>query len=226
MPFAARERIPAPHTYFADDSAGAQSCTVATEGVTIMNVLLRIAAVNVLCAIGAMTAGHAQSVTCQNAQYDPAVLAKYPNLPKSCLDVVMRDGEEYAVVKAKLDRVTSSGSVVIRPKMPDGSYAERRTVKTPSNLKVLIDGKPARVQDLAEDQELTAYVKVSEPVMALAPADESTPLALTPLEEVEPEQERMAATLPSTSSALPLLGLMGGAFLLLGGLLSAIRFRR
>lgn len=35
----------------------------------------------------------------------------------------------------------------------------------------------------------------------------------------------MAAALPATSSILPLLGVLGGACLLLGGLLSASRYR-
>lgn len=186
-----------------------------------MKMLLRLSAVSVLCTLGAISA-HAQTVTCQNAQYDPEVVARYPNVAERCLDIVTRDGEQYAVVKGRLERVNTNGSIVVRMKQPDGSYSDRRTIKTDGNLKVLINGKPSRIQDLALDQELTAYVKVGAPVMALAPADESTPLTPTPLGY--PEQ-RMAAALPSTASPLPLLGLVGGALLLFGGLLSAIRYR-
>ena len=35
-----------------------------------------------------------------------------------------------------------------------------------------IDGKPVSVRNLAVGQELTAYVKVSDPVIALEPAVE------------------------------------------------------
>jgi len=190
-----------------------------------MNTFLRISAAIAVCTTGAMTASHAQSVTCQNAQYDPAVLAKYPNLPKSCLEIVKRDGEDYAVVKARLDRVTAGGSAQVRVKQPDGSYAQRQTLKNPPNLRVLVNGKPAQLRDLAPDQELTAYVKVAGPAMALAPAEETTPLTLTPLEDEQPV-ERTAAALPSTASALPLLGAIGGVFLLLGAMLSTMRYRR
>jgi hypothetical protein len=191
-----------------------------------MNMFLRISAITALCAIGPITASHAQSVTCQNAQYDPAVLAKYPNLPKSCLEIVKRDGEDYAVVKAKLDRVNAAGSAQVRVRQPDGSYGERRTLKAPTNLRVLVNGKPAQLRDLAPDQELTAYVKVAGPAaMALAPAEETTPLTLTPLEDEQPV-ERTSAALPSTASALPLLGAIGGVFLLLGAMLSTIRYWR
>jgi hypothetical protein len=187
-----------------------------------MSKFLRVSAVSVFCVSGAIAVSQAQSVTCENAQYDPGLLAKYPNLPKSCLDIITKDGELYAVVKAKLDKV-SGNSVRVRIKQPDGTYADRTTVRTDSNLRVKVDGRPTRVSDLATGQELSAYIKVREPAIALAPAEESAPLVTSPIED-EPEQ--MAATLPSTSSFLPLLGLFGGASLLLGVLLSVVRHRR
>ena len=189
-----------------------------------MTRLLRASAVGVLCMIGAMATSHAQTATCQNAQYSSEVLAKFPNIAKACSDVVQKNGEDYAVVKARLDRVNPSGTVAVRVKQPDGSYSKQMTIRPRSDLRVQVDGKPARVRDLATGQEITAYVKVTEPVMALAPAEESEPLAAAPIEE-EPQEEQMAA-LPATGSLVPLMGLLGGVSLLLGGLLTAIRFRR
>lgn len=190
-----------------------------------MRTSLRIAAGAALCAFGAISASHAQTVTCQNAKFDPEVLEKYPNLPNSCLDIITRDGEHFAVVKAQLDRV-SGNSVVVRVRQPDGSFAQRTTLRTSPDLRVLVDGKPTRVSDLATGQQLTAYVKVREPMVALAPADDATPLTTTPL-AAEPQQpeprQQVAAALPETASALPFLGLAGGTFLFLGGLLSALR---
>ncbi len=78
------------------------------------------------------------------------------------------------------------------------------------------------MRDLATGQEITAYVKVDAPVMALAPAEPSEPFVATPIEE---PQEQMAA-LPATSSMLPLFGMLGGVSLLLGSLLSVIRHRQ
>jgi len=185
-----------------------------------MKKLLHVSAASVLCAIGAMSAGHAQSVTCQNAQYDPAVLARFPDLEKNCLDVVRRGSEDFAVVTARLEKVKTNGSVVVRSKRADGSYGERRTLQPPDNMKILIKGKPADIHDLAEGQDVTAYVRVTAPaVMALIPVDPATPLHTTTL-----EPERMAA-LPSTASMVPALGLIGSVFLLIGGLLTTIRRR-
>jgi LPXTG-motif cell wall-anchored protein len=186
-----------------------------------MKKLLHVSAASVLCAIGALSAGHTQSVTCQNAQFDPAVLAKYPDLQKNCLDVVKRGNEDFAVVTARLEKVNPSGSVVVRSKLADGSYGERRTLQPPDNMKIIAGGKPADIHDLAVGQDVTAYVRVTAPaVMALIPVDPATPLHTTSLEE----PERMAA-LPSTASMVPALGLVGSVFLLIGGLLTTIRRR-
>jgi hypothetical protein len=187
-----------------------------------MTRFLRASAVGVLCTIGAIAVSHAQTVTCQNAQYDPELLTRFPNLAQACSEIISKNGADYAVVKARLDRVNPSGTVAVRVKQPDGSYSKQVTLRPRSDLRVQVDGKPARVRDLATGQELTAYVKVSEPAMALAPVDESVPFETIPIEE---PQEQMAA-LPATASMLPLLGLLGGVSMLFGGLLSVIRYRR
>jgi hypothetical protein len=190
-----------------------------------MNRYLRASAMSVLCTIGAIAVCQAQAVTCQNAQYNPDVLAKFPNIAKACSDIISKNGEDYAVVTARLDRVDPSGRVQVRVKQPDGSYSKRLSIRPRPDLKVLVDGKSARVQDLAANQEITAYVKVREPEMALAPADPQERYVFIPVEEPQESQQQMAA-LPATAGILPLLGLLGAMSLLLGGWLSVIRHRR
>jgi hypothetical protein len=187
-----------------------------------MTRFLHASAVSVLCTIAAIAVSQAQTVTCQNAQYDPEVLAKFPNIAKACSDILSKDGADYAVVKARLDRVDPSGRVSVRVKQPDGNYSKSISIRPRSDLRVMVDGKPARVTDLATGQEITAYVKVDAPVMALAPAEPSEPFVAIPIEEL---QEQMAAALPTTAGSLPLFGLLGAVSLLLGGLLSVIRYR-
>jgi hypothetical protein len=173
--------------------------------------------------MGAIAISPAQAATCQNAQYDPDVLAKFPNIAKACSEIISKDGEDYAVVTARLDRVDPSGRVQVRVKQPDGTYSKNISIRPRPDLKVLVDGKPARVQDLAANQEITAYVKVREPQMALAPADPQERYVFIPIEE---PQAQLAAALPATAGILPLLGLLGGVSLLLAGWLSAVRHRR
>jgi hypothetical protein len=188
-----------------------------------MNRFLRASTLSVLCTIGAISVCQAQAVTCQNARYDADVLARFPNIAKACSDIISKNGEDYAVVTARLDRVDPSGRVQVRVKQPDGSYSKRISIRPRPDLKVLVDGKASRVQDLAENQEITAYVKVREPEMALAPADPQERYVFIPIEE---PQEQLAAALPETASLLPLFGLLGGMSLLLGGWLTAMRHRR
>src|SRR4026208_2199422 len=136
-----------------------------------MNRFLRASAMSVICTMGAFAISQAQAATCENAQYDPDVLARFPSIAKACSGIISKDGEDYAVVTARLDRVDPSGRVRVRVKQPDGSYSKRMSIRPRPDLKVLVDGKPARVQDLTDNQEITAYVKVREPEMARAPAD-------------------------------------------------------
>ena len=186
-----------------------------------MNRFLRVLAMSAICTIGAIAVSQAQNVTCTNAQYNSDVLAKFPNIAKACSSIISKEGEDYAVVTARLDRVDPSGRVQVRVKQADGSYSKQISIRPRSDLKVLVDGKPARVQDLSANQEITAYVKVRAPEMALAPADPQEHYVFIPIEE---PQQQMAA-LPATASFLPLFGLLGGMSLLLGGWLTAIRHR-
>lgn len=184
--------------------------------------ILRASAVGILCTIGATAVSQAQTVTCQNAQYDPEVVARFPNIAKACSQVISTGSEQYAVVKARLDRVDPSGRVSVRVKQPDGSYSKQISIRPRPDLRVKIDGEPATVRELATPQDITAYVKVRAPEMALPPAEPSERLVFVPIEE---SQEQLAA-LPSTASNLPLLALLGVASLSLGGLLRVMRDRR
>ena len=56
--------------------------------------------------------------------------------------------------------------------------ATRARSRRKPEFRVKVDGKPVSVRNLAVGQELTAYVKVSEPVIALEPAVDE-PVLLT-----------------------------------------------
>src|SRR5262245_8299013 len=118
-----------------------------------MTRFLRASAVSVLCTVGAIAVSQAQTATCENAQFDSEVLARFPNIAKACSEIVTRGGEDFALVKARLDRVDPSGRVSVRVKQPDGSYpAKPVSIRPRSDLRVMVDGKPARVSDLATGQ--------------------------------------------------------------------------
>ena len=188
--------------------------------------LLKLAAGAVL-AVAAIPAANADPADCQTAQFSQEVLAKFPNIAKTCLDIINKDGQDYAVVKADLVR-TRPGAVTIRPKLPDGTRADSMIVRTAPGRRVLVDGQEVRVEDLAVGQELTAYVKVTQPEIALAPATPTEPIESSPMEEpavaaAEPAAE--PAAMPTTASPFPAIGLAGFGLLLVGTLLAVARRR-
>ncbi len=153
---------------------------------------------------------NAQSSACQSVKFSDSVLQRFPRAREACLDVITRDGEQYAVFKADLLRL-SGNTARIRAKVPGGERVPAQSIRFDPKRRVLVNGKPVTPSQLAVGQELTAYVKVTEPAATLAPADEDA-LAAQPLEDAD--AERLAsAEMPSTASPLPLIGL-GGALLL------------
>lgn len=169
-------------------------------------------------------AAYAQSAKCQTVQFSQAVLDRFPRIREVCLDVITKDGQDYAVVKGDLLRI-SSKTARIRPILPDGSKAEARDIAIDPKRKVMVAGEAVAPRDIAVGQEVTFYVKVTEPVAALEPAD-TEPLAPMPLvEETAPAAEPVPE-MPKTASPVPLIGLGGLALLGLGGALGLIRRRR
>jgi hypothetical protein len=160
-------------------------------------------------AIGVNGAAVAQNPAgCRSVVFSEEVLTRFPKAPQACLDVIHRDGQDYAVFKAQLDSV-SGNTMRVRIKKPDGTYAAATSIKTSPGRRILIDGKPVPVADLAPDQEITAYVRVDKPMIALPPVTESEPLEAVPMAAAEPVVARAEPAMPHTASQLGLLALFG-----------------
>ncbi|HEU4778538.1 MAG TPA: hypothetical protein VFS58_01515 [Steroidobacteraceae bacterium] len=167
----------------------------------------------------------ALAADCATAQFSQAVLDRFPNIRAVCSEVITKDGQEYAVVKGDLVR-TGTNAVYMKFKLADGTKSDTRKIETRPEFRVQIDGKPTSVRNLAVGQELTAYVKVTEPVMALAPADVSEPLASYPIEEAGPAMAASTAEMPMTASPMPAVAGLGGLLLAFAGMLTFLRIRR
>ena len=105
--------------------------------------------------------------------------------------MINKDGQDYAVVKADLVRATSR-RMTVRVKRPDGSHSD------PIGINISAERAGQRrmarrrpIQDVAVGQELTAYISVKDPGIALAPADEAAPVEFTPV-PATPEPEPAA----------------------------------
>ena len=110
----------------------------------------------------------ALAADCATAQFSDTVLARFPNIRLVCSEVIEKEGQQYAVVKGDLVR-TGNNAVYMKFKLADGTKSDTRKIETRPEFRVKVDGKPVSVRNLAVGQELTAYVKVSDPVIALEP---------------------------------------------------------
>ena len=173
-----------------------------------MNTALRaIVLVSGLFASAALMA--AESPGCPNVKFSQSVLEKFPRAQEACLDVITKGGQQYAVFKADLTGVQGN-TVRVRVKLPDGSYSDIKSIRTKPDLRVLIEGKPYTVSELAPNQELTTYIRVDQPMIALAPASQTDPVDAVPLTEPptpQPTQLAAAPVMPHTAdpAALPML---------------------
>jgi len=167
-----------------------------------------------------------QPAACERVQFSEDVLARFPNIRAACLDVITKGDEQYAVVKADLVRV-SGRRMTVRVKRPDGSHSDPIGINTKSGAKANIDGKLTPLSDLAIGQELTAYVHVTDPGIALAPAEEVEVVEFTPV-PATPEPAATVASapeMPKTATKLPLAGSIGLALLALGAAIAILRRR-
>ena len=167
-----------------------------------------------------------QPAACERVQFSEEVLARFPNIRAACLDVITKGDQQYAVVKADLVRV-SGRRMTVRVKRPDGSHSDPIGINTKSGARVNIDGKATALQDLAVGQELTAYVHVTDPGIALAPAEEVEVVEFTPV-PATPEPVATVASapeMPKTATKLPLAGSIGLALLALGAGIAILRRR-
>ncbi len=169
-----------------------------------------------------------QPAACERVQFSEDVLARFPNVRQACLDVISKDGQDYAVVKANLVRATPR-RMTVQIKRPDGSLSEPIGINVKSNARLNINGKMTPVADVAVGQELTTYVHVTDPGIALASdveVVEFTPVPATPEPEPAPAAQVAAAPeMPTTATRLPLAGTIGLILLALGAGISLLRLR-
>ena len=118
----------------------------------------------------------------------------------------------YAKTSIEVVRVRGN-TMTFRPIHTDGTRGDSRSVTLGTSWRAKIAGREYRASDLMRGQELNVYLP--EDRFALAIEDVET--EFVPIETV--------TEMPTTASPLFLIGLAGGAFLALGGMLSGIRRR-
>jgi hypothetical protein len=153
---------------------------------------------------------------CAAVKFSADVLERFPRAPEACFDVISRAGEEFAVFNARLDQV-SGQTMRVRFRLPDGSLGPPNRITVQPDFRVLIEGKPTRVSELAPNQDLKAYVPVSRPMLALEPAESPEKLVIVPLAVDAGDRTQLAEasdspSMPETAGPAPIFAAVGLLF--------------
>lgn len=149
----------------------------------------------------------ANGTNCTDVNWSAETLAKYPNINKSCQEVMQRDGSTFVKFEGTVKKVAKGGSEVTM--QMKGSDA-KLVLNPDPNRKVNIGGKQTPVKQLRPGDTLTFYVPDSRLVAVETPAPAVEEIPIGP-----PVVEQMAMTtttyddLPKTASSWPLAGLLG-----------------
>ena len=157
------------------------------------------------------------TVTCADLNWSAEVLARNPDIAAMCQTVYEKDGTLFAKTSIEVVRVRGN-TMTFRPKHIDGTLGDSRTVTLDSSWRATIGGRQYRASDLSRGQNLNVYVP--EDRFALAFEDDDGLDDSDMMHEIEDATE-----MPTTASPLFLVGLVGGAFLALGGMLTGMRRR-
>jgi hypothetical protein len=159
---------------------------------------------------------------CGNIQFTGDITNRFPQARNACLDVVTREGQQYAHFQARVARVQGN-TVEAEFKLPDGTYSRPISVTPAADARVRIQGRTYRYRDLSRGQELDLYVPPDRWEIAVPNDPEVEFVAATTVTTFAIAQP--APSLPRTASPLPLLGALGGLLTALGFLVTMVRRR-
>lgn len=167
-------------------------------------------------------------VTCSDIVWTDNALSVNPNIGDYCLEIVEKQGQQMAKMTARVVR-QSVNSTIVQWQRPDGSWSPSERRYPDRGFTAQIGGKDVRISDLPARQEVNVYVAAEDmwsmPAAAPVAAAAAAAPAPAPAPEPEPEPEPAPAMLPTTATQLPLLAVLGGLMILLGGAVSIVRNR-
>ncbi len=169
---------------------------------------------------------NAVSKDCSGIQWSEKALATYPTIAAACQSVEERNGKMYVKFEGTVNRIVNSGEQLV-VNFKDGGQV---TLTPPPETNLYVDGKRTAVADLNRGDKLNFYIaedRLAAQFPQTAEVETQTArLVVVPIVVYERPVEHMAASLPSTASALPLVALSGILSLGLGALLRLYRSRR
>ena len=168
---------------------------------------------------------YAAAITCDDITLSDEITSKFPDAQGACLDVVERDGQNFVKMKVRLTRNPISNRISFRILDADGSPGPKHAGRGAADGRANIGGREYRASDLTRGQELSLYLPSNRWEAHVAPPEAEPPMELVFVAirvAAEPGDQGMAS-LPATSSIMPLFGLLGGAAFLSAGLIRVFR---
>jgi len=99
----------------------------------------------------------AQQLTCDDIEFTPAAIHKFPSVEQTCHSIVERNGQLYVRLVADVVKVQTDGSVVIDLKAGDGGKF-RQVFHPPPGFRASLSGKPSSTRDFKRGQEIRLYL--------------------------------------------------------------------
>ena len=184
--------------------------------------VLTAAVTTMLLALGWSTTSFA---ACEGIDFVAEITDVFPDADEACLALVERNGAQYARFDAEIVRVRGP-EVRAKFKKPNGEWTDTYAFRPDPDRRIKIQGRSYRFRDLGRGQQLDIYLSTDKFEIHVPDDDEAdfatTVAVITPVAVYRPEPE---PEMPKTASLVPLMGLLGGVFLVFAGGLAAIRRR-
>jgi hypothetical protein len=158
---------------------------------------------------------------CGAVTFTGPVASQFPEASNACLDIVTREGKQYAHFKGEIVGVSGS-KVRARFKLPNGQYSQTYAFTPKSGARVRIAGQSYRLSELQKGQDLDLYVPPDRWEFDIPETDN---FAAAPTVETYRVTTVTVGSLPHTASEVPTIGLLSVVLLALGTGLTFVRRR-
>jgi hypothetical protein len=130
-----------------------------------MKITKALAVIAGIASLAAFPTANAQDVTCQNANFSEAVLESFGSIRYSCLEIVQRNGEPHAYIRAEVVRVWPP-KLTVRAERTDGTESNEITFTPADGYEFMVDQdrRKSTLAELTESSVLHVYVPVEAPI--------------------------------------------------------------
>jgi hypothetical protein len=122
----------------------------------------------VLTAVASMAAAplaSADDVTCASANFSQNVLDTFGSIRYACREIVQRNGEPHALLRAEVVRANAPKLTVRFQRTDDGKLTNPVTITPAEDYIFTLDsGKKLKLRELSAGNVLRVYVPVSAPI--------------------------------------------------------------